>query len=368
MPQRVHELYNGRILAPVSVFAPEFAGEATPGATEAARPAAAVAAPDQGGAAFENRLKKMAKHLGGWARKSGVTCYRIYDADLPDYNVAIDLYESAETGERYAHIAEYAPPAGVDAERAAARLQWASAATAEVLGIAGEDVFVKRRERQRGLSQYERVSRSGVVINVAENGLRFEVNLSDYLDTGLFLDHRDTRAKVREMAKGTRFLNLFAYTGSATVYAAAGGAASTTTVDLSATYLEWARRNLALNGIAGPQHDFVQADVVQWLESARRAGNRYELIFCDPPTFSNSKRMRDTWDVQRDHVGLITAAAALLAEDGTLLFSCNRRKFALDDDALAAAGLQVRDITRQTIPKDFERTPGVHSCWIIRRA
>ena len=256
----------------------------------------------------------------------------------------------------------------IDPGRAARRMEWARAAVVSVLGVAPDNVFVKRRERQRGASQYERVSRSGVVLTVAENDLLFEVNLSDYLDTGLFLDHRDTRAWLREIAEGTRFLNLFAYTGAATVYAAAGGASATTTVDLSSTYVAWAGRNLSLNGISGPQHQCVQADVVQWLETSRRLGNRYDLIFCDPPTFSNSKRMRDTWDVQRDHVALIVAAARLLADGGTLVFSCNRRKFSLDTVALADAGLAADDVTRRTIPKDFERTPGVHSCWTIRRA
>ncbi len=364
---RVQELYNGKILAPVSVFGPHaIASRLAPSETG---PSASREPADESARAFENRLKKMARHVGGWARKSGVSCYRVYDADLPDYNLAVDVYTSAQgEGTRYAHVAEYAAPAFVDPGRAARRMEWARAAVASVLDVAHDNVFVKRRERQRGASQYERVSRSGVVVTVAENDLLFEVNLSDYLDTGLFLDHRDTRAWLREMAGATRFLNLFAYTGTATVYAAAGGASATTTVDLSPTYAAWAQRNLALNGISGPQHQCVQADVLQWLESSRRHGNRYDLIFCDPPTFSNSKRMRDTWDVQRDHVALIEASARLLADDGTLVFSCNRRKFSLDVEALAAAGLVADDVTRRTIPKDFERTPGVHSCWTIRRA
>jgi 23S rRNA (guanine2445-N2)-methyltransferase / 23S rRNA (guanine2069-N7)-methyltransferase len=212
------------------------------------------------------------------------------------------------------------------------------------------------------------MSRRGAVANVAENGLLFEVNFSDYLDTGLFLDHRDTRAWLREIAAGTRFLNLFAYTGTATVYAAAGGARSTTTVDLSATYLEWAGRNLALNGFTGPEHHRLQADVVRWLDEAGRSDERYDLVFCDPPTFSNSKSMAGPWDVQRDHVALIVAASRLLSEGGTLIFSCNRRRFAMDVAALTDEGLVTTDVTRRTIPKDFERTPGVHSCWTVRWA
>jgi len=359
-PDRVHELYNGRILAPVRVFGPQ---------AERVEVAAAPSAPDESARAFENRLRKKAKHVGSWARRSGVSCYRVYDADLPDYNVAVDVYTSAgDTPRRYAHVAEYAPPRDVDPGRAAQRMEWARIAVAEVLGVDPADVFVKRRERQRGTAQYERVSGAGTTITANEGGLLFEVNLSDYLDTGLFLDHRDTRAWIRGLCEGARFLNLFAYTGTATVYAAAGGASATTTVDLSATYLEWAGRNLALNGISGPQHQLVQADVLQWLEESRRHGNRYDVVFCDPPTFSNSKRMRDTWDVQRDHVALIAAAARLLADDGVLVFSCNRRKFALDTGGLEAAGLVFEDVTARTIPKDFERNAGVHSCWTIRRA
>lgn len=396
-PVTVHELYNGPIAAPVSVFvrletaSPQVVPD-TPVASEVSEPpvdaqapsppssqpdSPAVAAPatalvvEPGSPeeAFANRLRKMAKHIGQWARRTGASCYRVYDADLPDYNVAVDVYAGAagDSGRRFAHVAEYAPPADVDTGRAAARMEWAREAVANVLGIDPADVFLKRRERQRGTAQYERVSRSGVTATVAENGLLFEVNLSDYLDTGLFLDHRDTRAWIRELSDGARFLNLFAYTGTASVYAAAGKAVSTTTVDLSGTYLEWAGRNMELNGVSGPQHSRVQADVVQWLETARRNGNRYELVFCDPPTFSNSKRMRDTWDVQRDHVGLITAAARLLSDGGTLVFSCNRRKFTLDSQALLDAGMTARDVTRRTIPKDFERTPHVHSCWAITR-
>lgn len=367
-PARAHELYNGKIPVLVSVFggfsaSPEHSASSTPLAPQ-------LSAPDASAQAFENRLRKMAKHLGSWARKTGVTCYRVYDADLPDYNLAVDLYTGAgdDAGKRYAHIAEYAPPTDVDPHKAAQRMEWAREAVAGVLGIDEADVFVKRRERKRGSAQYERLARTGTTVTVGENGLLFEVNLSDFLDTGLFLDHRDTRARVRELAAGARFLNLFAYTGTASVYAAAGGAVSTTTVDLSATYLEWAGRNMSLNGGSGPQHSRVQADVMRMLDTARRNGNRYELIFCDPPTFSNSKRMDDTWDVQRDHVALIAAAARVLAPGGTLIFSCNRKKFVLDEAALADAGLVARDVTRATIPKDFERTPKVHACWLITHA
>ncbi|MEI7814539.1 MAG: class I SAM-dependent methyltransferase, partial [Coriobacteriia bacterium] len=203
----------------------------------------------------------------------------------------------------------------------------------------------------------------------AEGELLFEVNLTDYLDTGLFLDHRMTRAWVRDLAHGKRFLNLFAYTGTVSVYAADGGASETTTVDLSATYVGWAERNMARNGFAGAQHRRIQGDVLQWIDAAAATPDaRWDLVFCDPPTFSNSKRMQETWDVQRDHVSLITRMGTILAPGGLLIFSCNRRKFALDTDALALAGLVCEDVTARTIPQDFERRPRVHSCWMIRRS
>ena len=325
---------------------------------------------DDAAIAFANRLKKTLKHTEKWARKSGVTCYRVYDADLPDYAVAVDVYNGSgrDAGKRWAHIAEYAPPPEIDPSKALSRLDDVLAIAPEVLGVDERDVFLKVRERQRGTSQYTRFARHGAKGVVEEGGLTFEVNFSDYLDTGIFLDHRMTRGMVREMAEGQRFLNLFAYTGTASVYAAAGGAAETTTVDMSATYTEWAGRNLAANGFGLPAHRRVQADVMKWLEAARAGGERYDLIFCDPPTFSNSKRMADTWDVQRDHVYLITRIAYILEAGGTLVFSCNRRKFQMGVASLEAAGLTAENITGKTIPRDFERTPGVHECWLIRHA
>jgi 23S rRNA G2069 N7-methylase RlmK/C1962 C5-methylase RlmI len=199
---------------------------------------------------------------------------------------------------------------------------------------------------------------------VVEGGLRFRVNLGDYLDTGLFLDHRVTRSRLRDAARGTRFLNLFAYTGTATVYAAAGGARETTTVDLSATYLEWARANLALNGLEGPMHRRVQADVREWLQDARTRGERYDLIFCDPPTFSNSKRMEGVFDVQRDHAALIDDCMALLAPDGLLVFSTNAQRFRLDEGL--PERYAVREISRETLPPDYARNTHIHACFEVR--
>ncbi|HEY5541528.1 MAG TPA: bifunctional 23S rRNA (guanine(2069)-N(7))-methyltransferase RlmK/23S rRNA (guanine(2445)-N(2))-methyltransferase RlmL [Coriobacteriia bacterium] len=370
-PKRTVALYNGKIESLVSVFTVGVAEESAgaPG-TGGAAVALAIGAPlSESAEAFSNRLRKMAKHIEKWARRSGVTCFRVYDADLPDYAVAIDVYEGAgrDAGTRWVHVAEYAPPAGIDPLKAEQRLLDVLAVVPGVLGVEPADVFLKTRERQRGTTQYGRMSRKGVVGTVAEGGLTFEINLSDYLDTGLFLDHRITRGWLRELAPGTRFLNLFAYTGTATVYAAAGGATTTTTVDLSTTYVEWAGRNLSRNGYVGPAHRLIRADVLEWVTAAAAAGKHFDLVFCDPPTFSNSKRMSETWDVQRDHAGLIIAIAELLSDDGLLVFSCNRRKFAFDLEGLTTAGLVCEDVTARTIPKDFERKPGVHSCWTVRR-
>jgi 23S rRNA (guanine2445-N2)-methyltransferase / 23S rRNA (guanine2069-N7)-methyltransferase len=307
-----------------------------------------------------NRLRKNLRHLGKWARREGVKCYRVYDGDLPEYALAVDLYEG------WAHVQEYAAPATVDPGRAQARLADAMAAIPEALGTPAERVVLKVRRRQKGLAQYERQAAVGRFREVHEGGLRFLVNLTDYLDTGLFLDHRPTRALIRSLVRGGRFLNLFAYTGTASVYAAAGGAASTTTVDMSSVYLDWARRNMMLNGFAeGRAHRFVRADCLAWLATPRP--ERFHLIFMDPPTFSNSKRMGEhTFEVQRDHADLIQAAARLLARNGVLLFSNNFRHFKMNRHRLA--GLTVEDITHATIPPDFQRNPRIHTCWRIAGA
>jgi 23S rRNA (guanine2445-N2)-methyltransferase / 23S rRNA (guanine2069-N7)-methyltransferase len=225
-------------------------------------------------------------------------------------------------------------------------------------------IWFRTRRRRKGLEQYTKVGAEQEFHEVAEGGLRFLVNFDDYLDTGLFLDHRPTRTRLRELAAGQRFLNLFGYTGSATVYAAAGGARSTTTVDLSRTYLDWTRRNLELNGFGGREHVLVQADVLDWLGGAPAGG--WDLVFLDPPTFSNSKRMSGTLDVQRDHLRLLEDTVRLLAPGGLLVFSTNYTRFELD--AAALAGLAIEDISRATIPKDFERSPRIHRCFLLRRA
>jgi len=312
---------------------------------------------------FANRLRKKLLTLGRWARRAGVSCYRLYDADMPEFAVAIDLYQGER---REVHVQEYAPPATVDPAAAARRLQAIRTLLPALLEVPPDGVHLKVRARQRGAAQYTRTGERGRPLEVREGECRFLVNLTDYLDTGLFLDHRETRRLIAGLAAGKRFLNLFAYTATATVCAARGGARSTTSVDLSQTYLDWARRNLALNGFGGAEHGLVRADCIAWLEQQARSHHPpYDLIFLDPPSFSNSKRMTGILDVQRDHVGLIRAAAGLLAPAGTLLFSTNLRSFKMDRDALT--DLSPEDITRQTIPHDFERNPRIHQCWRIAR-
>ena len=315
---------------------------------------------------FANRLKKNLKHLGRWLSRNDIHCYRLYDADLPEYAFAVDVYAGdAAIDQRWIHVQEYAAPASVDPGKVEARRREALSVIPEVLGIAGAQLFFKVRRQQKGSDQYEKLATKGHFHQVVEAGNRFLVNFEDYLDTGLFLDHRITRSLLAELAGGRDFLNLFAYTGTATVYAARGGAVSTTTLDMSATYLDWAQRNMTLNGFVGNQHDYVQADCLAWLETAAR-GRRYGLIFLDPPSFSTSKRMAGTLDVQRDHVALIEKTARLLAAGGTLIFSNNLRRFRMDREALA--GLTIEDISRATLPRDFARNPRIHNCWKIRRA
>ncbi|HKQ31092.1 MAG TPA: bifunctional 23S rRNA (guanine(2069)-N(7))-methyltransferase RlmK/23S rRNA (guanine(2445)-N(2))-methyltransferase RlmL [Burkholderiales bacterium] len=310
---------------------------------------------------FENRLHKDLKHFGRWARRQDIHAYRVYDADLHEYNVAIDVYESDR---RYVHVQEYEAPKTVDPRRAERRLREALTVIPQVLEIPAAQMFVKQRRRQRDGAQYEKLDDSGEFHEVREGAARLLVNFGDYLDTGLFLDHRATRLMIGELASGKSFLNLFGYTASATVHAALGGATSTVTVDMSNTYLDWARRNFELNGLRADRHELVRADVLKGLKDNRE--RHYGLIFLDPPTFSRSKSMDDTLDIQRDHVELIRHAAALLEPDGTLIFSTNLRRFKIERDALN--GLDIDDITRRTIPPDFERNPKIHQCFRIRRA
>ncbi|WP_120996438.1 bifunctional 23S rRNA (guanine(2069)-N(7))-methyltransferase RlmK/23S rRNA (guanine(2445)-N(2))-methyltransferase RlmL [Stutzerimonas urumqiensis] len=318
------------------------------------RPESAPVRLSEGGQMFANRLKKNLRQFAKWARRESIECYRLYDADMPEYALAIDLY-----GDRV-HVQEYAPPRSIDADKAQARLLDALAAIPQALGIDASQVVVKRRERQSGTRQYERQGSEGTFREVEEGGVKLLVNLTDYLDTGLFLDHRPLRLRIQREAAGKRFLNLFCYTATATVHAAKGGARSTLSVDLSRTYLDWARRNLALNGFS-EKHRLEQGDVMEWLDADR---GQYDLIFMDPPTFSNSKRMEGVFDVQRDQVRLIDLAMARLAPGGTLYFSNNFRRFALEEGLCQR--YRVEEISDQTIDEDFRRNPKIHRAWKIQ--
>jgi 23S rRNA (guanine2445-N2)-methyltransferase / 23S rRNA (guanine2069-N7)-methyltransferase len=259
-------------------------------------------------------------------------------------------------------VQEYQAPEGVLPENARRRLKQIMSVLPEVLKVLPEKIVLKVRKRTKGKDQYGKFDTSGRFFDVQENGLRFQVNLVDYLDTGLFFDHRITRQLIKDYSSGKRMLNLFCYTGTATVYAAAGGARHTTSVDLSHTYLLWAEKNLALNGFSGSRNRLVQADCLEWIKECE---DRYDLIFLAPPTFSNSKKMKDTFDIQRDHISLLKQALELLAPDGLLIFSCNRRRFKLDTEALSE--WKIKDITQTTIPRDFKRNKRIHLCFEIRR-
>lgn len=346
---------------------------------------------------FARRLKKVARLRKKWARREDVTCYRVYDADLPDYALTIDLFQGthprtlAPTEEHWLLVSEYAPPKEVDPALARCRLLDGIAIATKLLDVPAQNVFVRIRRHDKGGSQYadeatqaqakrpqrKAPGRSRSFLPpgahlIEEGGLVFEVNFSTRLDCGIFLDHRETRSMLREMAKQTkgskRFLNLFAYTGTATCYAADGGMLHTTTVDLSRPSLDWARRNMERNGFVGREHEYVQADVIRWIGEQRHTRNRWDLIFCDVPTFSNSRRMRGrSFDVQRDHVELLIGLSRLLTRNGTCVFSCNLRTFKPDVQKLLKAKVHIENITDQTICEDFSRNKRVHHAFIVHR-
>ena len=307
---------------------------------------------------FANRLQKNIKKIEKWAKQQGLDAYRLYDADLPEYNLAVDRYGD------HIVVQEYAAPKNIDENKARQRLLDAVNATLNVTGIETNKLILKVRQKQKGTNQYEKLANKGEYFYVNEYGAKLWVNLTDYLDTGLFLDHRLTRKMLGEMAQGKDFLNLFAYTGSATVHAALGKAKSTTTVDMSNTYLNWAEQNLLLNDIEGKQHKLIQADCLQWLEKCDR---QFDLIFVDPPTFSNSKRMEDSWDVQRDHIKLMTNLKRILRPNGTIVFSNNKRGFKMDFAKLEELGLSAVEISHKTLPLDFERNKQIHNCWLLQK-
>lgn len=356
--KRTHRVFNGTIECRLLRFDLTEQNE-RPSPSEArakwsARPGAQM---------FANRVRKNLDRLEPWAAKEGISCFRLYDADMPEYAFAIDIYGRAP---RHVYVQEYAPPKTVDRESARERRREVLTVLPDALAVPLESVHSRVRKAQKGTEQYQRRSAPDTAerVRVSEGGLEFWVNFRDYLDTGLFLDHRITRQLLREWARGGDFLNLFCYTGSATVYAAAGGARSSVSVDLSNTYLDWAHDNLVLNGFGGREHQMHRADCLEWVAGQEAGGARFDLIFVDPPTFSNSKRMEGVLDVQRDHVGMIRRSLSLLRPAGRLVFSTNYTRFKLDSASLA--DVDVEDISARTLPKDFERNPHIHRCFVIR--
>jgi 23S rRNA (guanine2445-N2)-methyltransferase / 23S rRNA (guanine2069-N7)-methyltransferase len=364
--RRTHTLWNGAIECRLLRLTVEEASFREVGRKRSGLTADEHAASAPGARMFANRLAKNLKRLDQWARDQGVFNVRVYDADMPEYALAIDRYGVlGEAGpEDWLYVQEYEAPASIDPEAVRRRRGEALSVLTEVTGIPGERIRVRLRRRQTAGGQYRKLESQAVFHMVREAGLRFWVNFDDYLDTGLFLDHRITRERLGQQARGRRFLNLFCYTATATVHAASGGARASTSVDLSRTYLQWARRNMDLNGIAREPHELIQADCRQWLEAALAAGERYDLVFLDPPTFSNSKRMQGVLDLNRDHGVLIDLCTRLLSGDGLLVFSTNAQRFRLDE--AISERHEVTDISRATIAVDFERNPRIHRCFEIR--
>nr|WP_284048147.1 bifunctional 23S rRNA (guanine(2069)-N(7))-methyltransferase RlmK/23S rRNA (guanine(2445)-N(2))-methyltransferase RlmL [Marinobacter sp. ATCH36] len=353
-----YRLYNGKLPAQLLLFNVDDVSAMTPREPDVPGQLTPRIANEERAAMLRNRLKKNLKTVGQWARKQGIGCYRLYDADMPEFALAIDIYEGR------VHVQEYAAPKSVDDRSARERLAEAMAVIPEAIGVEREAMVCKQRQRQAGTSQYEKQAASGEFFNVHEHGCVLKVNLKDYLDTGLFLDHRPVRHWIQQNATGKRFLNLFCYTGAATVHAAVGGATRSLSLDMSKTYVNWAQENLALNDVDASHHRVEQADCLAWLAARTSGDQRFDLIFMDPPTFSNSARMAGVLDVQKDHGRLIRQAMQRLTSEGLLVFSTNFRRFKLDE------GLEeefaIEEVTRDTLDRDFQRNARIHRCWHIR--
>ena len=359
-----YQLYNGSIPSQLLLFnvreqSADAVAETGPHLSEEAQMVA-------------NRLRKNLRTTGKWAQKNGIDCYRLYDADLPEYAAAIDMYRSVE-GELFAHVQEYRAPASVPEDKARARLRDLVRAVQVVLELPQRKISIKERRRhthksggqKQGSAQYQKRSETAPSIWVSEHGAELEVNLWNYLDTGLFLDHRPVRQFLRKHAQGKKFLNLFCYTATATVQAALGGCTQSTSVDMSKTYQAWSARNFQRNNLDPYRHQLVEADCLQWLESAQQnRRGQYDLIFLDPPSFSNSAKMRGVLDIQRDHVALIRQCMALLAPGGTLVFSNNLRSFKMDAEVYDE--FSVENLSSKLLDKDFQRNPKIHNVWKIR--
>ena len=347
-----YQLFNGAIPSKLLLFdinKDTYVSEERAGI----RPPARLSA---GAQMFVNRLAKNRKHLEKWQRRNAISCYRVYDADIPEYAVAVDIYND------WVHVAEYKAPPSIDTSVAADRLREVIEAIPAVVGVHPEHIVIKQRQRQRGSTQYGKRTDNSQRLEIQEANAKLLVNLHDYLDTGLFLDHRPLRLALAELARGKRFLNLFCYTASATVHAALGGATESTSVDLSSTYIEWARSNFLINHIDQKRHQLIKADCPQWISENQQP---YDVILLDPPTFSNSKNMQGTFDVERDHGPLVDATIESLSDDGLLIFSSNRRKLELDE--LVVQKYNIKDVTAWSLDKDYTRDNPPHQCWFIRR-
>ena len=354
-PTKQYSLFNGTIPCKLLIFE-DMTSKSASIAARLSTPAPALQL-TEGATMVLNRLKKNQRKLDGWRKKSGITCYRLYDADIPEYAVAVDIYEQS------IYVQEYAPPNTISEKIARERFAEIKLAIKEFSAAFKGKIYYKERRRQKGDSQYERLN-EGVsdTLQVGEGKAQFEVNLSDYLDTGLFLDHRPVRSLIGDLAAGKRFLNLFCYTAAASVQAALAGASSSLSIDMSNTYLDWAQRNFDLNSLRTGKHKLLRADCLKWLEAE---GEQYDVIFLDPPTFSNSKKMDTVLDIQRDHGDLIRASMGKLASGGTLVFSNNFRKFKMDE--LTLRQFDCENITPKTLDIDFERNPRIHNVWLITR-
>ncbi|MFT4822576.1 MAG: 23S rRNA (guanine2445-N2)-methyltransferase / 23S rRNA (guanine2069-N7)-methyltransferase [Halioglobus sp.] len=350
-----YALYNGAIPASLLLF--DLAKNELRGKVEAvtANVDLNTVSLSEGARMFANRIRKNRKRLAKWVKREGIQCYRLYDADMPEYAVAVDVY-----GDQL-HVAEYKAPKEIEAAAAEKRMREVEEALPQATGIPSTAIAYKQRQRQRGSQQYEKADDRGELITVTEAKAKFLVNLHDYLDTGLFLDHRPLRLRLAAEAEGKDFLNLFCYTGAATVQVALAGATSTTSVDLSHTYLNWLQKNLALNGLGESQNTVEHGDCIQWLDSCERD---FDLILLDPPSFSNSRRMDDSFDVQRDHAQLIQKTMRVLRANGQMFFSNNRRGFRLDETL--SEEFDFVDISLVTIDPDFERNPNIHRCWTVQ--
>ena len=353
-----YRLYNGKLPAQLLLFNVDDASAMTPREPDVPGQLTPQITNQDRADMLRNRLRKNMKSIGQWARKQGIGCYRLYDADMPEFALAIDIYEGR------VHVQEYMAPKSVDERSARERLAEAMAVIPEAIGIGSGDMVCKQRQRQAGLSQYEKQEASGEFFTVHEHGCALKVNLKDYLDTGLFLDHRPVRHWIQHHAAGKRFLNLFCYAGAATVHAAAGGASRSLSLDMSKTYVKWAQDNLALNGVDLTHHRVEQADCLKWLSEKPGPDQRFDLIFMDPPTFSNSARMAGVLDIQKDHARLINQAMQRLTSEGLLIFSNNFRRFKLDDSV--GETFAVEEVSQDTLDKDFHRNARIHRCWHIQ--